>query len=147
MFCKNCGTQINEGTTFCPNCGQNLAEPVAPVAIPDPYDHTAEFTEDEVKEYKTFALITYFLGFIGIIIALLAVHEDSKYINFHVRQSIKATIVSMIVCLLFIIPVIGWILAPLALIALAVFVIIGIVWTCQGKSKELILIRLFTFLG
>lgn len=20
-FCKNCGVEINEGTTFCPNCG------------------------------------------------------------------------------------------------------------------------------
>lgn len=31
-FCKNCGAQINDGTTFCPSCGaaQNSAAP-APV--------------------------------------------------------------------------------------------------------------------
>lgn len=26
MFCKNCGTQISEGTKFCPNCGCNVAD-------------------------------------------------------------------------------------------------------------------------
>jgi uncharacterized membrane protein len=33
MFCHTCGTQVTEGTQFCPNCGQPLGvSPVAPVA-------------------------------------------------------------------------------------------------------------------
>lgn len=28
MFCRNCGTQVNDGTKFCPNCG-------TPVEVPD----------------------------------------------------------------------------------------------------------------
>lgn len=26
MFCKNCGTQVPEGTRFCPSCGCSLTE-------------------------------------------------------------------------------------------------------------------------
>jgi len=32
MFCKNCGTQLEEGKNFCPNCGAVLeSDPTAPV--------------------------------------------------------------------------------------------------------------------
>ncbi len=45
MFCKNCGTQVNDGAAFCPNCGQApapaeptpvAATPVAPAPAPAP---------------------------------------------------------------------------------------------------------------
>lgn len=29
MVCTNCGTQLAEGTTFCPNCGAAQAQPQA----------------------------------------------------------------------------------------------------------------------
>lgn len=31
MFCKNCGTQVPDGTRFCTNCGCNLSDDCAPV--------------------------------------------------------------------------------------------------------------------
>ncbi|MCI5587815.1 MAG: zinc-ribbon domain-containing protein, partial [Lachnospiraceae bacterium] len=27
MFCKNCGTQVPDGTKFCPECGAELTSP------------------------------------------------------------------------------------------------------------------------
>ncbi len=30
MFCEKCGSQIPEGSAFCPNCGN----PVKPAAVP-----------------------------------------------------------------------------------------------------------------
>ena len=32
MFCKNCGTQVEDGKAFCPNCGASLASAPAPEA-------------------------------------------------------------------------------------------------------------------
>ena len=34
MFCTKCGTQINDGATFCPNCGTPVSNPGAPVNNP-----------------------------------------------------------------------------------------------------------------
>lgn len=36
MVCTNCGTQLAEGTTFCPNCGAQQAAPQAPVQPQQP---------------------------------------------------------------------------------------------------------------
>ena len=41
MFCKYCGKEIPDGSTFCPECGANLTEntppqtPRPPVANPE----------------------------------------------------------------------------------------------------------------
>ena len=32
MFCNNCGTQIPDGTRFCPNCGKEVGAPLQNVA-------------------------------------------------------------------------------------------------------------------
>ena len=60
-FCKNCGVEINEGTTFCPNCGtkqDNVG--VTNEAQPQPQpQYTAQpqvvephlTTEDSVGDY------------------------------------------------------------------------------------------------
>ncbi|MGO9260149.1 MAG: zinc-ribbon domain-containing protein [Bryobacteraceae bacterium] len=34
MFCHTCGTQVADGTQFCPNCGQPLSG--APIGAPRP---------------------------------------------------------------------------------------------------------------
>lgn len=32
-FCKNCGTQLSDTTTFCPNCGTTQDTPVNPPVV------------------------------------------------------------------------------------------------------------------
>jgi len=34
MYCHTCGTQVPDGTQFCPNCGQPLAAGAGPAALP-----------------------------------------------------------------------------------------------------------------
>jgi hypothetical protein len=48
MFCKNCGTQITEGTKFCTNCGQTV--PVPEAARPQP---VYAVQKTDVQEQKT----------------------------------------------------------------------------------------------
>jgi len=40
MFCKNCGTQIADGTAFCPNCGAKVEE-----------ENAAETTQNSQNTY------------------------------------------------------------------------------------------------
>ncbi len=147
-FCKKCGAQIEDGAAVCPVCGAAQAEPqAAPAPVADPDDHTADFTPEEVAEHKTFILYSYLFSALGIIIALLAVNDGSKYTNFHIRQLLKldlATIIAIIAC---IVPIVGWIAGPIALVAIGVVRIIGFIWACQNKSKELPLIKYLKFLG
>ncbi len=49
MFCKNCGTQVEENVSFCPSCGTKLVEEPAPVVEEKP---VASFQPEAVKEEK-----------------------------------------------------------------------------------------------
>lgn len=48
MFCKNCGTQITEGTKFCTNCGQTV--PMVAAARSQP---VYAVQKTDVQEQKT----------------------------------------------------------------------------------------------
>ncbi len=43
MFCKNCGSQVEDGVKFCPNCGADMEENVAEQAT----SYTSEVVETE----------------------------------------------------------------------------------------------------
>ena len=110
--CPNCHAQLDDNAIFCTACGtqfgavppqqnaippqqnaippQQNAVPPQPAFAPayDPYDHTAEFDPKDISDNKVFAMICYLMGFIGIIVALLATNS-SKYAMFHVRQALK----------------------------------------------------------
>lgn len=114
----------------------------------DPYDHTSEFDAKDISDNKVMALMIYVGGIIGVIIALLAAN-NSPYVGFHLRQYLKfflvetvATIVGVILCWTFIVPIAAIGLAG----ALLVFRIICIVQICKGQAKEGLLVRKLGFL-
>ena len=154
--CPKCGAACDDSAVFCVNCGQPMNEagapqqqaaPVYQQPIP-PSDHTAEFDPRDISENKVLAMVPYVMGWIGIIVALLAIN-NSKYVSFHVKQVMKLKVCSTL--LLLIGGLLVWtVLVPIAaLIAegvLAVIQIIGFFWVCFGKAKELPIIRSFGFL-
>lgn len=117
--CPNCHAQLDDNAIFCTACGtqfgavppqqnaippqqnaippQQNAVPPQPAFAPayDPYDHTAEFDPKDISDNKVFAMICYLMGFIGIIVALLATNS-SKYAMFHVRQALKIEVASIL---------------------------------------------------
>lgn len=168
--CPNCGHQLPDDAMFCGACGaqQNAEQPMnngcyqqAPVYAPVPpsYDHTAEFTKEDISENKVISMLVYLLGWIGIVIALLA-SNTSKYAGFHVRQALKITVVETLlpICLgvaavINIIPVLGWLVyvvatiaAVVLLVALFVVKIICFFQICKGQAKEPAIIRSLSFL-
>lgn len=102
---------------------QQNAVPPQPAFAPayDPYDHTAEFDPKDISDNKVFAMICYLMGFIGIIVALLATNS-SKYAMFHVRQALKIEVASILSIFVLIIPFLGWIAFP---------ILQGIIWVIK----------------
>ncbi len=149
-FCPNCGKEIPDGQVFCSNCGASMNAPVAQPAAPavDPYDHTADFSPEDISQNKVIAMAAYLLGAVGVIIALLAAPQ-SPYASFHVRQALKFTMVEIL--LLIVSAVLVWtfivpIAAAICVGVLGVIEIICFFQVCQGKAKDAPIIRSLGFL-
>ena len=137
--CNTCGAQIEAVAKFCPECGFKfgaIAEPRA--AVTDIYDHTSEFSPEDIANNKLYAILMYCVSLMGIIIGLLAA-GDSPYVRFHVKQSLKLFIcevlLGLITAALFWTVIVG-IAGSIAIVVLAVVDIICLVNACKGLAKE-----------
>ena len=81
------------GTGGYPGSSTGSRRPAAPVRD---WDHTNEFDPKDVSENKAVAMLVYLLGFVGIIIALLA-GTTSPYASFHVRQGLKFVVLDTLI--------------------------------------------------
>ncbi len=151
-ICPGCGNQVADNAAFCTKCGTQFAQaaPQQPYYAPvvDPYDHTAEFDPKDISDNKVVSMLVYLMGWIGIIIALLA-SNTSRYASFHVRQALKFVVIetlsglcAAILCWTFIVPIAAGIFA----VVLWVIKIICFFSICNGKAKEPAIIRSFGFL-
>ena len=137
--CNNCGAQVEDVAKFCPECGFKfgaIAEPRA--VVTDVYDHTSEFSPEDIANNKLYAILMYCVSLMGIIIGLLAA-GDSPYVRFHVKQSLKLFIcevlLGLITAALFWTIIVG-IAGSIAIVVLAVVDIICLVNACKGLAKE-----------
>ena len=143
-FCPKCGAQLDDAALFCPACGASFQTG----AQASPYDHTAEFDAKDVSDHKPYAMLVYLLGFVGIVIALLA-GRDSKYLQFHIRQVIKFEVITILTGIIMAVLAITIIVPIAGAIFLAVLFVIQIICffrICAGKSVEPPIIRSFSFM-
>lgn len=161
--CPNCQSQLDDSAAFCPNCGAQFAAPAGPqntvppyqpqpqpayAPVYDVYDHTAEFDPKDISDNKVICMLVYLMGWIGIVIALLA-SGTSPYVSFHVRQALKFTVTETLLTLCTLL--LFWtVLVPIAaaimLLVLFVVKIICFFQICSGKAKEPAVIRSLSFL-
>ena len=142
-FCPHCGSQVPDDANVCPNCGTVLRG--ANTYVPDPTDHTDEFTAQDISDNKVFAMASILISTIGIIITLLAA-QKSEFAMFYARQALKLMICQVLCMLLFIVPVLGWIAGGVCLLIIFVLKIICFLNICKGKAKEVPIISGFSFL-
>lgn len=165
--CPNCHNQAKEDALFCPVCGtmldvvpqpdpdyfqmKNQPAPVTMpvIKVPDAYDHTDDFSADDIHEAKLPCMCAYLLDFVGVIIALLMC-PSSEYARFHIRQSLKFTVLevlialaSVLLCWTFIVPIAGMI----SLVVLSVLKLICFADVCKGQAKDAPIIRSIKFLN
>lgn len=146
-ICPKCHISFDDAANACSQCGGPLTY-VNMQAENDPLntDHTAEFAPADISQNKVLAMVPYLMGWIGIIITLLAA-GTSPYASFHVRQALKiqvcATLVSIVGA---VIPVIGWIAAGIFAVVTLVLNIICFFSVCKGEAKEPPLVSSLSFL-
>lgn len=133
-------TQYNQGG-FAGGYAQN------PV-YSDPYNHSGEFDKTDVSQNKVFAMLPYLMGWIGVIVALIASRE-SKYVGFHVRQALKLSvtktllgIIALVLCWTVIVPIV----AGVMFVILWVVQIISFFSVCSGNAVEPPIVRGLGFL-
>ena len=164
-ICPACNNQTDDNAAFCGKCGTAFAaQQAAPqqatyAPVVDPFDHTAEFDAKDISDNKVISMLVYLLGWIGIVIALLA-SKSSEYVSFHLRQALKFVVVETLLpiaigvgAIICIIPILGWIVYGLAVLAAAVLYVVFFVLKiicffqiCKGQAKEPAIIRNLAFL-
>ena len=127
----------------------------------NPYDHTSEFDAKDISDNKVICMLLYLTGILGLFIALLS--QKSEYVSFHIRQSLKLTVLELLLPIaaglctivfgllaaIFRAPGIALIPAVLAGIVLVVFFVVRIMMffkICAGKAEEAPIARKFSFL-
>ena len=115
-------------------------------------DSSAEYTKEEKDAGKAMAVLSY----IGILCLIpYFAEKNNRYVRYHAIQGLNlfiinliatavVTVISMISVVLFMIPIIGWILGGVLLIVAFLvpigsfaLMIIGVVYAFQDQAKEL----------
>ena len=163
-FCEKCGCSLesyNQDQGVDPSSCQDGAVPqmqpgfnangqnfnqFAPqqYATFDPKDHTEDYDKRDISDNKVFAALAY-TSLLGMIVALLV--NNSPFARFHARNAAMLQVSELIAVVIFFIPFIGWIAAPIMLIILVIVRIVGFVRVLKGKAMELPIVSDIGFLS
>ena len=130
--CPKCGSQMNDTDLFCQNCGMSFGGGA-------PHENPQQPNGGQQNNWQQP---------VGVIIALLG-SQSSPYAGFHVRQSLKFTVVDILLGIIG--AVLFWtFLIPVACgICYAVLFVVRIICffsICKGQAKEPPIIRSLGFL-
>ena len=100
------------------------------------------FSNEDIQQNKIIAALAYLIFFLPLIAA-----KDSAFGKFHANQGLVLLLAFVIVNFLYIIPILGWIAAPLISIALTIIGILGAVSAYNGKAEELPVIGQFNLIN
>ena len=161
-YCGKCGTKVDEGVKFCPSCGNPMEAPAPEqqaqtqqaqpagdqndfsakiAALNNTADTTADFDKADIEQNKVMGLLAYILFFIPLLAA-----KESPFARYHANQGLVLFLCGLISSVLWIIPILGWIIAPILSIVITVLAVIGIINALNGKAKELPIIGKFKIL-
>ncbi|HMM31154.1 MAG TPA: hypothetical protein PKB13_05165 [Clostridia bacterium] len=100
------------------------------------------YSVEDIEKNKTMAGLSYLLFFLPLVAC-----PESKYAKFHANQGLILLITSVAgIVILSLIPIIGWVLAPIFSIAVLVLGILGLINGFGGKAKRLPVIGKFNIL-
>jgi uncharacterized membrane protein len=128
MQCPVCHTETGSSSTFCPHCGANTgigAVAAQVIAQPSGLSDTAAGT------------IAYLTFIPAIIFLAMEPYNRSSYVRFHAWQSIFLSVAIIgINTILGLIPIVGWIAAPIVSLGFLVLWIIVLVKASKGERYK-----------
>ncbi len=137
-FCVNCGTELKEEVKFCPSCGKTVTSGAETPAGASGAKDAQGFDLKDVETNKAMAILGYIIFFIPILAA-----KDSAFAKYHANQGFGCFIGFLISSVLWIIPILGWIAAPILYVVFVVFSIMGIINAVNGQAKALPIVGKF----
>ncbi|MBO4458400.1 MAG: zinc-ribbon domain-containing protein [Butyrivibrio sp.] len=174
-ICPNCGKELADDVKFCEKCGFSIesidkneaasnmgdigAQDVITTKLQpqmqpnfnhnqyvayDPKDHTSEYDARDIADNKLFAAVAY-MGMLGIAIALLV--NNSPFTRFHAKNGAALLVCEIIACVVFIVPLLGWVAAPILLVVLEIVRVVGFINVLKGKALELPLVSDIGFIS
>ena len=81
------------------------------------------------------AILSYFGPLI--VIPFVTGASNDPYVKFHIKQGLALIITAVIGMIIAVVPVLGWIIAPIVSIFCFILFIIGVINAVSGKQKEL----------
>ena len=138
-YCKQCGTQMSDGCTFCPSCGAKSDDGQSNYGQ---YQYNPQANQNQnyshlpndVEDNKLISILCYFGIFF--LIPFLC-RPDSAFVKFHSNQGLVLFLFSLVTGLAWNIPFFGWIIGTACVIFGFVCFVLGIVNVCNGDTKEL----------
>lgn len=88
----------------------------------------------DIEQNKVYAILAY-IGILFLVPLLAA--KDSPYAKFHANQGLVLFLLEVALGTIAWIPVLGWLVGVVGWIAVAIFIIMGIVNASQGECKPL----------
>lgn len=83
-----------------------------------------------------------YLGIL-VIIPLLTQHKDNPFVKFHIKQGLVLLITIIIGSAISMVPIIGWLLAPLIFLFTFILAVMGIINVLSNKQNQLPVIGKF----
>ena len=150
--CIKCNALVEEVLRHCTVCGAPMEAPPVqqsePIDISDKIsqlnntaDTTTEFTPEDIEKNKIMSVLAYIIFLIPLLAA-----KDSKFARFHTNQGLVLFIIGIISSVVAVIPLVGWIIAPIGAILVTVLAVIGIINALNGRAKELPVVGKFKIL-
>lgn len=100
------------------------------------------FDPQDIEKNKTMAGLSYIIFFLPLLVC-----PESKFGKFHANQALILLLVGIVGnIILGFIPIIGWLLLPLFVVAVLIFGIMGLVNGLGGKAKQLPIIGKYTII-
>ena len=84
---------------------------------------------------KTKAIVSH-IFFIGWVVALVInMNQKEEYASYYIRQNLGFLIVAFALSLLYVIPILGWIVAWIGYVLLFVFWLMSLIWSITDVMK------------
>jgi uncharacterized membrane protein len=128
-----------------PKGGLSMSEPAQGSEMKqEPVAASSGVPPADVQEGKTFAVLSYVIGLIGLPFFLVPlIMRKNEFALYHAKQCLIIWLAAIVISLVNVIPCLGQIVWVVAMVALLVFNIMGLLNATKGEAKPLPLIGKF----